>query len=436
MDTKAILAIVIFGITYFGILTEKVHKTVAALMGGMAMIMLRVVTDEDAWAAIDLNVLFLLTGMMILSHFLAESGFFGYAAIRLAQFVKGRPIPLLAFLCVVTGVLSALVDNVTTIVLIAPVTFLIAEQLEVNPVPFLLFEVMAANIGGTATLIGDPPNILIGSKAGLTFNQFVLNLGPVVLICLVFLVVVAILVVRRHSHVSLDVRARVMDMNPARAITDRVLLIKSGTVLLCVLALFVLHEVTHVSPAVAALAGAAVLLMLTKAEPDKAFQAVEWPTLFFFIGLFTCVEGLIATGVIEGMAEVGMSITGGSLGVAAMIILWFAALTSAFVGAIPIVTCLIPIVQSMIGSISEHYAADPSVTPDTIAAALWWSLALGACLGGNGTMFGTAANVVVVEIARQNRREVSFGQFLKVGMPITLVTAVISSVYVLLRYVF
>jgi len=436
MDAKALIAITIFAVTYAGILSGRVHKTVAALLGGMAMIILHVVKDHDAWAAIDLNVLFLLTGMMILSHFLAESGFFGYAAIRMAQLVRGRPIPMLAFLCIVTGVLSALVDNVTTIVLIAPVTFLIADQLEVNPVPFLLFEVMAANIGGTATLIGDPPNILIGSKAGLSFNDFVLNLGPVVLVCLAFLIVVATIVVRRHAHVSLDVRARVMDMNPARAITDRGLLIKSGTILICVLSMFVLHEVTHISPAAAALAGAAALLMLTKAEPDKAFNSVEWPTLFFFIGLFICVEGLVATGVVESMARMGMSLTGGNLPVTALIILWFAALTSAFVGAIPIVTCLIPIVQSMSVSIGEHYAADPSVTPAMISGALWWSLSLGACLGGNGTMFGTAANVVVVEIARQNHREVTFAQFLKVGMPITLVTAAISSVYVLLRYVF
>jgi len=264
MEAKAIVAILIALATYVGILSEKVHKTVAALAGGCAMILLHIVTEEQAFRAVDLSVLFLLTGMMVISHFLARSGFFGFVAIRLAQFARGRPILLLVVLCSVTAFLSALVDNVTTVVLIAPVTFLIAEQLEVDPIPYLLLEVMAANIGGTATLIGDPPNILIGSKAGLTFNQFLLNLGPVVLICLAFMLGIAVFAVRKQPYVSYDIRARIMEMNAARAISDRKLMTRSLFVLSLVLIAFLFHGVLNISPAPAALGGAALLLLLTK----------------------------------------------------------------------------------------------------------------------------------------------------------------------------
>ncbi|MCP4640996.1 MAG: ArsB/NhaD family transporter, partial [bacterium] len=404
---------------------------VAAMLGGTAMVILSVVSEEKAFEAIDLGVIFLLTGMMVISHFLAKSGFFGYVAIRLAQIVKGRPLPLLILLCVVTAVLSALVDNVTTIVLIAPVTFLIADQLEVNPVPYLIMEVMSANVGGTATLIGDPPNILIGSKAGLTFNEFLLNLGPVVAVCMVLVVGLAVFLVRRSAHVSSDIRARVMEMNPSRAITDKTLMVKSLVVLGMVLTAFLLHGILHVGPAPAALGGAALLLLITRADPDEGFNAVEWPTLFFFIGLFLTVAGLVETGVIEKIATLSLSVTGHSLLLTCMIVMWFAGFSSAFIGAIPIVTALIPVIQTIIPSMAAQGVAPES----TIGYALWWSLALGACLGGNGTMFGTAANVVVVEIARNNRRQITYGQFLRYGMPLMVATLIISSVYVALRYI-
>ncbi|MBN2308199.1 MAG: ArsB/NhaD family transporter [Candidatus Hydrogenedentes bacterium] len=431
MDMQAIFAVIIAVLTYAAILSGKVHKTVAALLGGCAMVLLRVVGEEEAFQAIDLGVIFLLTGMMVISHFLAKSGFFGYVAIRIAQLAKGRPLPLLVLLCTVTGLLSALVDNVTTIVLIAPVTFLVAEQLEVNPVPYLLFEVMAANVGGTATLIGDPPNILIGSKAGLTFNQFLINLGPIVLVCLALLVGAAAFAVRKSAHVSSDIRARIMEMNPAGAISDRRLMLKSLFGLSLVLTSFLLHGLLHIGPAPAALAGAALLLLFTHAEPSEAFGAVEWPTLFFFVGLFLTVAGLAATGVLDQIARFAVSLTGSDLFLTAMVVLWFAAITSAFIGAIPIVTALIPVVQNIIPGIT----AQGTLPEPVVAQALWWSLALGACLGGNGTVFGTAANVVVVEIARNNRREISFAQFLRYGLPVTFVTLVLSSIYVLIRYV-
>jgi len=224
-------ACLIFVVTYALMLSDRVHKTVAALLGGCAMIVCHVVTQEEAFAAVDLNVVFLLAGMMIIVHFLAESGFFGYAAIRLAQVARGRPVPLLLLLCAVTAGLSALVDNVTTVLLIAPVTFLITEQLEVSPVPYVLFEALASNVGGTATLVGDPPNILIGSAAKLSFNDFLFNLFPITLVCLGALLLIALFVIRKQAYVSSDIRAKIMEMRPSRAITDRTLLKKTGVVL-------------------------------------------------------------------------------------------------------------------------------------------------------------------------------------------------------------
>ncbi len=431
MNPHAVIAIVIFVVTYGLILSNRVDKTVAALLGGSLMIVFHVVGEVEAYAYVDLSVIFLLVGMMIISHFLAESGLFGFAAVWIAQLVHGRPVPLLVLLALATGVLSALVDNVTTVVLIAPVTFLMADQLEISPVPFLLFEVMAANIGGTATLIGDPPNILIGSSAGLTFNQFLFHLGPPAAFCLLLLLILAAVTIHRYSQVSTDVRARIMDMNAARAITDRVLLIKSGSVLVVVLTCFMLHELIHVGPAPIALVGAGVLLLITRSDPVKAFQAVEWPTLFFFVGLFLTVAGLVSSGVIERMSQGVLHLTGTNLAINALAVLWFAGLSSAFVGAIPMVTALIPILNSLMPAIEAGSGADPQM----VEYAMWWSLALGACMGANGTILGAAANIVVVEIARNNNRVIPFGRFMLVGMPIAVTTLVLCSGYVLVRYV-
>ena len=426
-----VIALFIFALTYIAMLTEKIHKTVAALLGGCAMIFCHVLTQEQAFASIDLGVIFLLTGMMVIVHFLAQSGFFGYVAIRLAQIAKGRPIPLIVLLCVVTGALSALVDNVTTVLLIAPVTLLVAEQLEVSPMPYLMFEALASNVGGTATLIGDPPNILIGSASGMSFNQFLWNLGPVTVICLLAVVAFAVFTIRKQSHVSSDIRARVLDMNASRAITDRELLWKSGFVLGLVLVLFLAHGALHIQPATIAMGGAGLILLLAKADPEKAFKAVEWPTLFFFIGLFMLVGGLASTGLLEQMAHWGLSLTGSDPLLTCMGLLWFTAVASAILGCVPVVATLIPVIKTVI----PVMVAQTSLQTVTVEHALWWSLALGACFGGNGTMFGTAANIVVVQIARNNRQQISFAGFLLYSVPIMLATVLIASIYIYFRYV-
>ncbi len=431
MTTSAIIACVIFAVTYVCILTEKVHKTVAAVAGGMAMIVLGVVSEEAAFESVDLSVILLLTGMMILTHYLAESGFFGYVAIRMVQISQGRPIPLVILLSTLTAVLSALVDNVTTVLLISPVTFLVCKQLSIRPMPYLIVQILACNEGGMATLIGDPPNILIGSEAHLTFNEFLLHLTPVTLICHVVLMAVAIVLIRRDRFVPLDVRARVREMDAARAIHDRKLMCKAGAVLILVLLGFLLHGVLHIPPATVALGGAALIMILAHSEPDDAFKVVEWTTLFFFIGLFILVAGLVEVGVIQQMAEFALRLTGGDLFVTSLVLLWLSALATMLVGAVPITATLIPMVHDMIPQIAE--TAD--VRHQLVTYALWWSLALGVCLGSNGTILGGAANIVVVDIARKNGLDISFGRYMLYGVPYTIVTLVIGSAYVVVRYV-
>ncbi len=431
MSLDAGIAIVIFAITLAGIITERVHKTVVVLCGGTAMILLGVVGQEKAFNYIDLGVIFLLTGMMIIVHFLAESGFFGYVAIRMAQIARGRPAPLTVLLCLVTGGLSALVDNVTTVLLIAPIIFLITDRLEVRPEPYLLLTIFSSNIGGAATLIGDPPNILIGSSSHLSFNAFIVHLAPVSAVAMVALAVFGVFTIRGEAFVSSDIRARIMELDAHSAIRDKRLLIKTLSVLGLVLIAFTLHDLLGTEPATVALAGAAVLLAVVKADPEKAFKTVEWPTLFFFIGLFLLVSGLAATGVLDGLARAGLRLSDGNLFLSAMMIMWFAAAASAFVGNVPITAALIPVVHTTI----PELARATEYTDGAVSMALWWALALGACFGGNATVYASAANLVVLDIARKNRRPISFTGYLRFSLPITLGSLIIASLYVGLRYV-
>lgn len=432
MSIIAIIACVIFAVTYLAILTEKIHKTVAALAGGAAMVLLGVVREDTAFAAVDLSVILLLTGMMILTHYLAESGFFEYVAIRIVQVSQGRPVALVVLLSTLTAVLSALVDNVTTVLLIAPVTLLVCQQLELKPAPYLIVQILACNEGGAATLIGDPPNILIGSEAGLTFNEFLFHLAPAIVLCHGVLLVIAVYLVRRDAFVSADVRGRIREMDAKRAIRSRSLLLKSGSVLGLVLVGFLLHGVFQVPPATIAMSGAAFIMILARTEPDEAFRVVEWSTLFFFIGLFMLVAGLVEAGVIQQLAGLALRITGGDVFITAMVLLWLSALAAMFVGAVPVTATLIPMVQDMIPSVT----AGSDLSYHIVTYALWWSLALGVCLGSNGSILGGAANIVVIDIARRNGLEISFGRYMRFGVPYMTITLLIASVYVAVRYVF
>lgn len=428
-------AVAIFFLAYVVIATGKLHKTVAAILGGTVLVAIGGISAESVYGHIDLNVIFLLLGMMILVHTLAQTGFFQWLAIGLAKASGGSPIKILLALFVTTAVLSALLDNVTTIILIAPVTILITDQLEVAPVPFLILEAIASNIGGTGTLIGDPPNILIGSHADLSFNQFVLNLGPVALLSLGVTALGVWLMFRKSLHVPEDVRARVRESDPAGAITDRRRLIRIGVVVLLVLAGFTLHGVLEVPVGIVALLGAMLALIISDEDVHDAFAAVEWPTLMFFVGLFLLVGGLEEKGVLEWVAEHVVTLTRGHLFLTALFILWGSAAASAVVDNIPFVAAMIPVIAHLVPDIAGQLGIEESAQIQSLVGEpLWWSLALGACLGGNATLVGASANVVMAGVAEKHGHHISFGRFALYGLPAVLVSLLISSAYIYLRY--
>jgi len=424
MENQAMLAIGLFAITYAFIISEKIHRTIVAMAGGILMVLFGIVTQEEAIEHIDFNTLGLLIGMMILVTITSRTGVFTYLAIKAAKLVRGEPVKILVALCLITAFASALLDNVTTVLLMVPITFSIARQLKVNPVPYLISEILASNIGGTATLIGDPPNIMIGSAVPeLTFMAFVVNLAPVALLVLLVTVAILVLIYRKQLATSPELQANLMELNERDELTDPVLLKKSLTVLGLTILGFVLHGVLHLESATIALTGAFLLLLLTgERYLEEALEKVEWSTIFFFAGLFILVSGLVHTGVIAAVAEWAIEWTGGDTLLTSVMILWLSAIASAFVDNIPFVATMIPMIKEM-GALGIQ-----NLEP------LWWSLALGACLGGNGTIIGASANVIVVGMAAKERHPITFLQFLLVAFPLMLLSIVISHLYIYVRY--
>jgi Na+/H+ antiporter NhaD/arsenite permease-like protein len=419
MDT--ITAAIVFLVTYAVIATDRIDKTIAALLGGLAMIVLKVIPQDIAFEAIDFNVIFLLAGMMILAGILKRTGFFQWVAIRSVKIAGGEPYRLLVVLSVVAAVLSAFLDNVTTVVLIAPVTLYIATVLRVSPLPFLISEILASNIGGTATLIGDPPNILIGSASGLDFGAFVANMGPVALI--VFLAFVGTLpfLFRGELEVHAEVREAVLGLDEREVIGDPRLLRLSLVVIVATLLGFLLAGPLHYEPATIALLGATVLMLLARMDPEAVLREIEWPTLFFFVGLFMLVEGIVQVGIIGSIADGLFELTAGSQEVTTVGLLWLSAIASAFVDNIPYTATAIPIVHQLA-------AGGMEIEP------LWWALALGACLGGNATIIGASANVVVANLAARAGHPITFRAFLPYGLVVVLESLVISTAYLWFRY--
>ena len=424
-------AIAVFLITYAIIISEKVNRAVIALLGAAFMIIFGIVDLNAAYTHhIEWGTITLLIGMMILVNITSKSGFFQYVAVKAAKMAKGSPINILVILSLLTAALSAFLDNVTTVLLIVPVTFSITRMLEVDPVPFLISEVLFSNIGGTATLIGDPPNIMIGSaNKHLTFNDFLFNLGPVVLI--IMLVIIAILYVfyRKRLQANAALIERLMKVDEKQYIKDAVLLKKSVSVLVLTILGFTLHSVIHVDAAVIAMTGAVILMLIGVKEHDleEVFASVEWTTIFFFAGLFTLVGGLVDIGLIKSLAEKALEITGGDIHAASYLILWVSGITSATIDNIPFVATMIPLIQDM--------AVGMGLSPDSAQIdVLWWSLSLGACLGGNGTLIGASANVIVAGIASREGHGFSYFDFLKIGAPLTLISLLISHAYIFIRY--
>jgi Na+/H+ antiporter NhaD/arsenite permease-like protein len=432
------VATCIFILAYALIISEKVHKTIIALAGAALMIVLGILTQTEAFTpgdfGVDWNVIFLLFSMMVIINIMRPTGIFEYIAIRSAKFAKGRPFMIMATFSVVTAVISAFLDNVTTVLLIAPVTLLICQALELDVVPFLITEALASNIGGTATLIGDPPNIMIASKASLDFMAFVYNLSPIIILVLIAYVISIKLIFGRHMTVREEMRQRIMAMDEKSAIKDPVLIKKSLVVLAFTMAGFVLHGMLGMEPATIALAGAATLLLLSGIkEPHHIFSEVEWTSLFFFIGLFIIIGGVVKVGLITWMSVQVLNLTHGSLFATSMVVMWFSAFASAFIDNIPYVATMNPLIIDMAKQLWPGLSGTALLHhPDLMP--MWWSLSLGACLGGNGTAIGASANVIVVGMAEKMGKPISFKKFMYYGMPLMIESVFISMIYVWLRY--
>jgi len=431
------LATGIFFLAYALIVSEKIHKTVVALVGAALVLVFRILDQHEAFYSetfgVDYNVIFLLIGMMIIINIMKETGVFQWIAIKSAKIARGEPFRLLVILSIVTAGLSAFLDNVTTVLLIAPVTLLICEALEVDPFPFLLSEILSSNIGGTATLIGDPPNIMIASKAELTFMDFIVHLGPVILLVMIVFLITLRWVFGKHLNVSDELKARVMTMNEATAITNRGLMHKSLWVMGFTVLGFVFHHQLQLQPATVALAGAAVLLLLSRSEPHKILESVEWPTLFFFIGLFIIIGGVQKVGFIKMLSEWMLALTHGHFFATSMILLWFSAFASAIVDNIPYVATMNPLVIEMAKGIWPGMTGHELLHHADLMP-IWWSLSLGACLGGNATLIGASANVVVAGIAEKAGHKITFGRYLRYGLPFMVESVCVSMIYIWIRY--
>jgi len=421
VNLDEIIAIVIFAVVMIAIMTEKVHRTAAALTGAVLLMLCHILTVSKAVGYIDFNTIGVLIGMMLFVAVVKQSGLFEYIAIKSAKIAHGDPWKLLISFMILTAVLSAFLDNVTTVLLVGPMTITIARMLDINPIPILLCQIFASNIGGTATLIGDPPNIMIGSAAGLDFMDFVENTGVVIVIIMVALGFAMRFMYKKQLTATPEKIASVMQLDENKVIEDRALLHKSLVMIALVVVGFMVHSKLGFESSTIALTAAAVMMVIGKQDIDDIISEVEWPTILFFVGLFIVVGGLDETGVISQLATLIITVTKGHAVATMLVLLWASALLSSFLDNIPFVATLIPLVIAM--------GADGiNVTP------LWWAISLGACLGGNGTLIGASANVVLTGISSKHGYPISFNEFTKVGFPVMIMTIIIATIYMLVRY--
>lgn len=421
-----VIAGIIFIFMYMVIVSEKIHRTVAAMLGAVSMVLLGILSQETALHHVDFNTLGLLVGMMVLVGVTSHTGLFDYVAIKAAKVAKAEPKRILIYLALITAVFSAFLDNVTTVLLMVPVTFSITQKLHLKVMPFLLTQIIASNIGGTATLIGDPPNIMIGSAVKeLTFVAFIDNLAPIAILNLILVILIMEVIYKKGLHTTPELQAELMVMNEKKSLKDHKLLKKSLFVLTLVILGFFTHAITHIESSMIALAGGFLLLLLAGGSHhlvESSMKAVEWATIFFFIGLFIAVGGLIETGIIGSLAGKAVELTGGDVTATSLLVLWLSALVSAVLDNIPFVATMIPLIQNM-GAMGID-----NLEP------IWWSLALGACLGGNGTLVGASANLIVAGMAAERGVKITFINYLKIGFPLMILTIITSTVYVYVRY--
>ena len=415
---KALIAGAILLMAYVLIAFEVVPKVVVAMLGASLTLLLGIVPAENVFGHVDFGVIVLLVSMMIIVHITARSGVFTWVAYNVLRLTGGKPIKILIALSALTAVVSAFLDNVTTVILLLPLTFAIAKELKIDPVPFLISEVLASNIGGTATLIGDPPNIIIGSAAGLSFNDFVVELTPIVTVIFIVCIIVLAFMFKNDIKTTPELMKHVATLDNSDTIKDKTLMIRALTVLGLVIAGFVMHDALHLEAYMVAMTGASALLLFEK--PKDILVDVEWVTIFFFIGLFIIIGGLVETGGIKFLADQLLIATKGDLTLTAMVVLWASGILSAIIDNIPYTVTMVPLIQEMNGVMN----LEP----------LWWSLSLGACLGGNATIIGAAANVIVSESAHAAGHHISFFKFMKYGLVIMIISLILSSFYIYVRF--
>lgn len=421
MSLQQIIAIIIFLCTMTAIITGKVHNTVAALTGAVLLVLTHILSIEDCVNAVDVETICILVGMMLLVAVVKNSGIFEYIAIKAAKLAKGRPWPIMVIFIIITAVLSGMLDNVTTVLLVGPMTLAITNILKVDPVPYIITQIMASNIGGTATLIGDPPNIMIGSAAKLSFVDFIMNTGFATLFVVIVGLICMYFIYGRKLFVTDESIAKVMQLDEQKAIKDRKLMHESVIVIIIVALCFIFHEQLGVESCTIAIAAACLMLLIGGQEPEEIVLSVEWPTILFFIGLFIVVGGLKKVGVITLLANGLLSLTGGNMIITMMVILWVSAIVSSFLDNIPFVATLIPMILTM-----QSEGMD--------VAPIWWALSLGACLGGNGTLIGASANVVLSGISKNNGHPITFAQYFKIGFPMMILSIVVCSIFLLVRF--
>lgn len=422
MTIAQIISIIIFVVVMILIATEKIHRTTAALAGAVALILFGIVDFDTGIEHIDFATLGVLVGMMLFVGIVKGSGIFEFLAIKAAKIAKGDPWRVMLVFGIITAVLSAMLDNVTTVLLIGPVTYTVCKLLlNVNPIPYFIVEILASNIGGTATLIGDPPNIMIGSEAGLAFMDFITYDTPAVILIMIAVMLIFYVMYGRSFVVEQDKRDAVMNLSETDAIHDKTLFIKSVVMIVIVALAFIMHSVIGLEPCVIALTAAAIMLIISGADLEKTIREVEWSTIGFFAGLFIVVGGLAETGVIQMLAQGLIDITQGNTLLAIIILVWASAIVSSVLDNIPLVATMIPIITTM-------GASGMDVMP------LWWALSLGACLGGCGTLVGASANVVMASISERNGYPISFMEYTKIGFPIMLVSTAIACVYLIVRF--
>jgi len=421
LSAAQIISIVVFVAVMALVVSEKIHRALAALLGAVVLLVIGIIDFNAGMESIDFNTLGVLCGMMMFVAIVKESGLFEFVAIKSAKACKGNPWLIMIAFAVITAVFSAFLDNVTTVLLIGPMTIMLCKTLDINPVPFLLLEIMMSNVGGTATLIGDPPNIMIGSEAGLSFAQFIMVNAPIVVVIMVVLLVIFRFMYGRHLSVDEKNRLNIMELSAEDAIIDKALFHKSVVMIVLVAIAFMLHGVFNLETSVIALTAAAVIILISGRDIEVAIEGIEWGTIGFFLGLFMVVGGMEHTGVIEMLGNAIVDATGGNVVLMMIVILWASAILSSILDNIPFVATMIPIIMVMEASGIDVYP-------------LWWALSLGACLGGNGTLVGASANVVLSGIANKEGYNITFMSFTKVAFPLMLVTVALSTIYLLILF--